>query len=318
MSEPVLLFATRAYASLHRMILSDTVQPGALERRHFPDGERYVRIRSAVRDRHVAVLGGTIDDESTLELFDLASGLVQEGCRSLTLLIPYFGYSTMERQGQPGELVTAKLRARLLSAIPSPGDGLRVVLIDLHAPGLPWYFEGPLQPVHLMPWRCLQTAARELAAGEPFVLGAVDAGGAKRVQKLANRLGVQAGFVFKQRLSGEAVRFTALHADVEGRPVILCDDMVRTGGTLLNAARAYRDAGATRIAAIATHGVLPGDALDRLRDSDLLEAIIVTDSHPRALALEDGFLRVVTLAGLLEHWLDHHLPSRWRPDEDRP
>jgi ribose-phosphate pyrophosphokinase len=310
---PVLLFCTPAYRGLHRLILSDRVTPGDLERRRFEDGERYLRVRSDVQGRHVAVLGGTIDDTATLELFDLAGLLVQEGCRSLTLLIPYFGYSTMERQARSGEAVTAKLRARLLSALPAPGDGLRVVLLDLHAPGLPWYFEGHIHPVHLVPYDLLAQAARELGRGEPFVVGAVDAGGAKRVQGLANRLGVEAGFVFKKRLGADRVSFTALHADVEGRPVVLCDDMVRTGGSLIQAARAYRRAGASRVAAVATHGVLPEGALDRLRDSGLLDALVVTDSHPRAVAQADGFLRVVTVAGVFERWLDHHLPTTEGP-----
>lgn len=301
---PIRLFSTRAYAGLERLLQSERVVCGRLERQSFPDGERYLRVVDEVRNQDVAVLGGTIDDASTLELCDLASTVVQEGARSLTLLIPYFGYSTMERQARPGEAVTAKLRARMLSALPQPGNGTRVVLVDLHSPGLPWYFEGSVRPVHLFPGDLLASAARDLARGEPFVLGAVDAGGAKRVQTLANRLGVEAGFVFKRRLSGDRVSFTAMHADVSGRPVVLCDDMVRTGGSLIQAARAYREAGATRVSAVATHGVLPDGALDRLRESGVLDRLVVTDTHPRAVDQADDFLRVVTIAGDLERWLD--------------
>ena len=300
----MLLFATRAYRPLQRLICSDTVRRGVVARSDFPDGERYLRIDSPVRGRRVAVLGGTIDDASTLELYDLAGALVLEGARSLTLLIPYFGYSTMERQAKAGEVVTAKLRARLLSSIPRPADGLQVVLFDLHAPGLPYYFDGDVRPVHVFPSALLSECIRGCIDDDaPYVVGAVDAGAAKRVQNLANHLGVEAGFVFKRRHDGSRVSFTALAADVVGRTVVLCDDMVRTGGSLLQAAAAYREAGATSVSAVATHGVLPGDALDRLESSGLLDALVVTDSHPRVLELKRPFLRVVTIAGVLERWL---------------
>lgn len=306
MSAPTLIFSTRPYAGLCRMICSDRVVEGELERKDFPDGERYVRIVSDMRERHVAVLGGTIDDTATLELFDLASTAALEGARSVTLIVPYFGYSTMERRAQPGEVVVAKSRARLLSALPPAVEGIRIVLLDLHAPGLPFYFEGHVRPVHLHGWSCLQDAVNEVAPSDRFVLGAVDAGGAKRVQGLANALGVEAGFVFKRRVAGNQVSFTAMHADVDGRPVVLCDDMVRTGASMIQAARAYRDAGATRVAAVATHGVLPPGALDRIRDSGLIERLVVTDSHPNAVAQADDFLGVVTIAGVLETWLDQN------------
>lgn len=305
MAAPTLLFATQPYAPLQRLICSDRVQEGHVHRDHFPDGERYLRVQSPVAGRRVAVLGGTIDDAATLELFDLAGAMVLEGAHALTLLIPYYGYSTMERQTRPGEVVTAKLRAHLLSSIPRPAGGLQIVLVDLHAPGLPYYFEGDIRPVHVFPTALLCEAIRTCADGEPYVVGAVDAGAAKRVQHLANKLGVQAGFVFKRRHSGDRVSFTALAADVVGRKVVLCDDMVRTGGSLVQAARAYLEAGATSVAAVATHGVLPDGAVARLRDSGLLECLIVTDTHPNAVPQRSDFVRVVTIAGLLERWLHH-------------
>ncbi|MFK7930154.1 MAG: ribose-phosphate diphosphokinase [Myxococcota bacterium] len=304
MSDPTLLFATQPYRPLQRLICSDRVVEGALTRDVFPDGERYLRIDNPVRGRAVAVLGGTISDSATLELYDLAGAAVSQGARSLTLLIPYFGYSTMERSARDGEVVTAKLRAHLLSSLPSPSGALRVVMIDLHSPGIPYYFEEHIQPVHLMATELLCTAVRELAGQDDYVLGAVDAGGAKRVQNMANRLGVEAGFVFKRRINGDRIAFTALAADVQGRAVVLCDDMVRTGGSLIQAARAYRAAGATRVSAVATHGVLPADAVDKIRDSGVIDCLVVTDSHPNAVAQRSDLVHVVTIAGLLEQWLD--------------
>ena len=149
-SGPV-LFSIPSYAPLGAELhaLLPSLARGTVEHRLFPDGERYLRVLDRVRDRDAVLLGGTPSDRDMLDLYDLASGLVMEGARSLTLLIPFFGYSTMERQVKPGEVVVAKTRARLLSAIPPAPLGNRVVLMDLHADGITHYFEGAVVPRHL-------------------------------------------------------------------------------------------------------------------------------------------------------------------------
>lgn len=295
----MLLFHTRAYADLARDLATRApCTAGTVEVVAFPDGERYQRIVDSVEGHDVALLGGTIGDSDTLELFDLACALVRYGARSLRLIIPYFGYSTMERAVKPGEVVTAKTRARLLSAIPLAPGGNRVFLLDLHAEGITHYFEGQLRPVHLYAKQVVCDLARRLG-GDGFVLACTDAGRAKWVESLANDLGVPASFVFKRRLDGSRTQVTAVSAQVEGRPVVIYDDMIRTGGSLMNAARAYREAGAARIAAITTHGLFPGDALERLQASGLFTAIASTDSHPRARALAGSGLLVESCAGVL-------------------
>lgn len=297
--EGPLAFATRPYLALGAEIRRlGGLGAGSAEVRTFPDGERYQRIRDPVAGRDVALVGGTVSDEATLELFDLACGLVQAGARSLSLVIPYFGHSTMERAAKPGEVVTAKTRALLLSAIPRARAGNRVLLLDLHSEGLPYYFEGGLSTVHVYAKPVVLEAARRLG-GPDFVLASTDAGRAKWVQSLADDLGVPASFVFKKRLDGERTELAAVNAHVFGRPVVLYDDMIRTGSSLLTAGGAYREAGATRITVIATHGLFPGNALGRLKASGLFAGIVCTDSHPRAVELQDDFLSVVSIAGLL-------------------
>lgn len=296
---PPLVFATPSYAELgRRIVAAGALEAGELESSTFPDGERYFRVRSPVAEREVVLVGGTVSDADTLTIYDLACGLVAEGARRLTLVIPYYGYSTMERAAQPGEVVTAKTRARLLSSVPPAAAGNRAVFLDLHSEGLPYYLEAGLVPVHVSARPVVVTVARE-RGGEGFVLGCADAGRAKWVQSMALELSVPPAFVFKRRAADGRTEVTAVSAQVERRRVILYDDMVRTGGSLLGAARAYLDAGAASVTAVTTHGVLPGDALERLRASGLLEGLVTTDSHPRALALEGGFLTVVSVAGLL-------------------
>jgi ribose-phosphate pyrophosphokinase len=146
--------------------------------------------------------------------------------------------------------------------------------------------------------------ARRLG-GDDFVLACTDAGRAKWVESLANDLGVDASFVFKRRLDAEHTEVAGISADVRGRAVIIYDDMIRTGGSLETAARAYRAAGAVQVAAIATHGLFPDGALEHLKQSGLFTRIICTDSHPRALALRDDFLQVESVAPLLAEQLKH-------------
>ncbi|MGI5865399.1 MAG: ribose-phosphate diphosphokinase [Myxococcales bacterium] len=302
-----LVFGTSSYSDMQRQIAALAgFDLGEVERKQFPDGEHYQRILSDVDGRDAVVVGGTISETETLELYDLACGLVQEDVRSLTLVIPFFGYATMERVSKPGEIVTAKTRARLLSSIPVPATGSRVVLLDLHSEGVPFYFEGAIRPVHLRGTPIVMRAAQRIA-GPSFVLAATDAGRAKWVERMALDAGVTASFVFKRRHEDGTTEVTAVSAHVQGANVVIYDDMIRTGGSLINAAHAYRAAGAASISAVATHGVLPGDALGRLQRTALFEHIVCTDSHPRALELRSNLLEIESVAGLFADYLKSEL-----------
>jgi ribose-phosphate pyrophosphokinase len=294
-----LVFSTSAYDYLRDEICAlGRLERGEVDTRTFPDGERYQRICESVSGRDVVLVGGTISDEATLEIFDLASALVKYGADRLTLVIPYFGYSTMERAVRPGEVVTAKTRARLISAIPPASRGNRVFLLDLHTEGITHYFEGAITPRHVSGRKVIGQAARELG-GKDFVLACTDAGRAKWVESLANDLGMHAAFVFKRRLDDTRTEVTAVSAQVRGKNVVIYDDMIRTGGSLLHAAQAYADAGAASLHAIATHGLLPGDAIEKLRKGGLFQRVVCTNSHPHARELQDDFLHVLSVADIL-------------------
>src|SRR5262249_35216037 len=119
-----LLFTIPSYAYLEPSFLqAGDFEHGEIERKNFPDGERYLRILAPLHGRHVVLLGGTPTDADWLDVFDLACGIARGGACSLAIVMPYFGYSTMERAVKPGEVVVAKARARLLSAIPAPEGG---------------------------------------------------------------------------------------------------------------------------------------------------------------------------------------------------
>lgn len=305
MKAPI-VYSTRAYAPLAQA-LCDTggFTRGEEEVRAFPDGELYLRLKTSPDGCDVALVGGTVSDVDTLELYDLACGLVEEGARSLMLIVPYFGHSTMERAVKSGEVVTAKTRARLLSSIPAARFGNRVLLVDLHSEGLPYYFEGAMRAVHVYAKPAIIEAMRALG-GDDFVLACTDAGRAKWVESLANDLGIDASFVFKRRLSGDRTEVVAASARVQGRRVVIYDDMIRTGSSLVGAARAYLDAGASSVVAVVTHGVFPDGALEKIHASGVIDALACTDSHPRALELAGDKLKVFSIAPLLAKYLREH------------
>ncbi len=177
-----------------------------------------------------------------LELYDLGCAIVENGAATLTLIVPWYGYATMDRAT-----------------------------------------------------KVIHALAREIA-GRDFVLGSTDAGRAKWVESLSNELGVPAAFVYKRRRGPESTEVTAVSTKLSGETVVT--DMIRTGGSLMNAAHAYRDSGAGKLFAIATHGEFAADVFSRIRSSGLFEAIACTDSHPRAHALRDQGLIVRPVAEL--------------------
>lgn len=277
-----LLFSTASYEYMRHRMREYDFYDGSLERKTFPDGERYQRISTDVEGHKVVLVGGTISDADLMEIYDLSCGLVKYGCSRLDLVIPYFGYSTMERAVKPGEIVAAKTRARLLSAIPIAPEGNRIFLLDLHAEGIPHYFEGNVRPVHVYAKDVVKKMIRYFGGtcgglGE-YVVACTDAGRAKWVESLANDLGVSASFVFKKRLDGDKTEITGISANVNDKTVVIYDDMLRTGGSMVSAAEAYKNEGAKEIYAVFTHcSMLKG--VQNLIASNLFAGIGTTNSH---------------------------------------
>jgi ribose-phosphate pyrophosphokinase len=260
----------------------------SVERQHFPDGERYVRYilddRLGLVGQSVVLIGATESDASLAELYRLACAASKSGARTLTLVIPYFGYSTMERAVQPGEVVTAKTIARQLSAIPRAAQGNRILLMDLHSAGMVHYFEGDTVALELYAETKIIAAIERLGL-KRLCLASTDMGRAKWVQTLANRLHAPVALIHKKRLSGSETRVHAVVGDVTGMDVVIYDDMIRTGGSLLQAAEAYLKAGAAAVYAAATHLVLPEGTIAKLEASSLAR-IIGTDTHPNHQLVE--------------------------------
>ncbi len=262
----------------------------------FPDGEHYRKIENAdkIKGKPAVYICGTINDNAIFEAYNVASALVREQCSSLHLLIPYFGYSTMERAAKEGEVVTAKNIAAMLSSLPPAPLGNFVYMLDLHSSGIPYYFEHTIHPVHLTSWPVMKKMI--LSCAENPVLASADMGRAKWVEKMGNELGLDTAYIMKKRLSGEETKVLALNADVKGRNVVIFDDLVRSGSTLIKAAEAYKAAGAKDIHTVAVHGVFVKGALEKMERSGLFKAVKCTNSHPNTQNLSSDLLTVYDIS----------------------
>jgi ribose-phosphate pyrophosphokinase len=269
----------------------------------FPDGEHYWQIKNTdkIKGNPAVYICGTIDDTAIFEAYNVASALVREQCSSLHLVVPYFGYSTMERAAKEGEVVTAKNIAALLSSLPPSPLGNFVYMLDLHSSGIPYYFEHTIHPVHLTSWPVIKKMI--LSCAENPVLASADMGRAKWVEKMGNELGLDTAYIMKKRLSGAETKVLALNADVKGRDVVIFDDLVRSGSSLIKAAEAYKAAGANDVYAVTVHGAFVKGALEKMEQSGLIKSVKCTNSHPNMQNINSKLLTIYDVSAELANGL---------------
>lgn len=296
----MIVLSTSSYSYLVAEILALKSQwiSGKIECKEFPDGETYHRIDSLINNESFLLIGGTITDKETMELLDIAMGLIEGGAKSIKIAIPYFGYATMERKIQEGEIVKAKTRAQMIGALANGHTIVEVLLFDLHSEGIPYYFTGEIYTKHIYCKSLIMDAARKFG-GNNFILAATDAGRAKWVESLAEEMKVDAAFIYKRRKSGSETEIVGINADVKDRVVVIYDDMIRTGGSLLQAAKAYHDNGATKIIVLTTHGLFVNNALQKIQDQGLIEQVWCTNTHINAIKINSDLLEVDSIASLI-------------------
>lgn len=292
-----LVFSTAAYRYMAEELCAGHENPfalGELDRKFFGDGERYLRFISEVYDEDVVIIGGTISEADTTELYDLASTAVDIGARSLRLVIPYYGYSTMERAVKPGECVTAKSRARLLSSIPRAPMGNTTLLFDLHADTIAGFFEGNMRARSI---HCEELNAESILMcvpdGDDYRVLTVDGGRLKWVGSIGRRLNARTGTFLKER-DQEATTMIGGAANLAGAHAVFFDDMGRSLGSACGKdddhpgpVREAKKQGAKSVSLVITHGVLCGDALETARKAGITR-IVTTNSHPHAVELAEG------------------------------
>lgn len=273
-----------------------------IEKQTFPDGEHYWRIEDSheISGKPAIYICGTINDEAILEAYNIACTLVRESCSSLHLVVPYFGYSTMERAVQSGEIVTAKNIAQLFSSIPPSAQGNYIYLVDLHSINMQYYFEHTIHPIHLTTEPLIYKIISDIRAKEgEVVLASADTGCAKWIEKMSDDLGLEDAFIVKQRISGAETVVKALKANVKDKNVIIFDDMLRSGGTIINAAQAYKSMGAKDIFVICVHGIFIHGAVEKLKESGLIKSVYCTNTHSHAQNIHDDFVKIFDVSEII-------------------
>jgi ribose-phosphate pyrophosphokinase len=242
------------------------------------DGEIQVEIGENVRGADAFVLQPTCPDanQNLMELLVILDALKRSSARSLVAVIPYYGYARQDRKVAPRTPIAAKLVADLLEA----AGATRVVSMDLHAGQIQGFFDVPFDHLYAMPV-LLEHMRRTFGGGpEELVVVSPDAGGAERARDYSNRLGAALGIVDERHADQDPAE-TSIVGDVAGKVAIVVDDLVDTGDTLLQAARALVAEGASRVFAYATHAVLSGSAVSRI-DASPIDQLVVTDTIPLA------------------------------------
>jgi ribose-phosphate pyrophosphokinase len=261
----------------------------------FSDGEVNVEIGENVRGCDCFVLQPTCNPANThlMELLITIDALRRSSARRITAVIPYYGYARQDRKVRPRLPISAKLVADLISTASTD----RLLCIDLHAGQIQGFFNIPVDNLFATP--VLLEAINARHRGEALTIISPDAGGVERSRAYAKRLNANLAIIDKRREAANVAEVMNIVGDVEGRTCIVVDDIVDTAGTLTEAARALKDAGAASVSAAITHPVLSGPAIKRIAESPL-EELVVTDTIPlRQDAIDCDKLQVVTVAPLL-------------------
>lgn len=273
-SESVVLFSGSSHPALAQEIADYLgMRLGKVALSPFPDGETFVHIQENVRNRDVFIVQSVAlqPNEYLMELLVMVDALKRASARSVAVVIPYFGYARQDRKDRPRVPITAKLVANLLQTAGVD----RVVTMDLHADQLQGFFDVPVDNLYGRP--ALVCAVKERQLGE-LVVVTPDIGSIKLARAYATQLGCGIAIVDKRRVNATDVQVTSvIGEDVSGKTVLLVDDMISTGGTLVTAAQVCKDRGAERIFAMATHGLLVGAALEKIESSPI-EKVLVSNS----------------------------------------
>lgn len=303
MAASPLLFCGSSHQALGCEIASClNVELGRLSLGCFQDGEINVQILDQVRNQDVFLLQTMALEPNfyLMELLIIVDALKRASAKSVTAVIPYFGYCRQDRKDKPRVPITAKLVANVLTA----AGVSRVLTVDLHAPQVEGFFDIPVD--HLVATEALSEAFKEYHLTN-FVVVAPDIGSVKTARSLAALLKVEMAIVDKDRISPTEVNVAAVIGDVKGKDVLLADDMCTTGGTLVAAAKACQEKGAQRIFAAVTHGVFVGPAVERIQGSPI-EAILTTNTVPYTDRLKGlTKVKVVTIAPLIAQGIQYIL-----------
>lgn len=292
---PMKIFSCRASKDLARKIADDLgIELGKSSVTEFSDGEFQPCYDESVRGCMVFIVQSTNPPaENLFELLLMIDAAKRASAYKVIAVIPYYGFARQDRKDRPRVSIGSKLSADLLSAAGVD----RVITMDLHADQIQGFFNVPVD--HLFGSAIFAPYIENLAL-ENLCVSAPDMGGSKRANAYARHLQSDMVLCYKLRKKPNIVEEMSIIGDVEGKNVVIIDDMVDTAGTLVLAAQMMKERGANSIRAFATHPVLSGNSIDRINDS-YIEELVITDSMPikktspkiKVLSIADIFAKTI-------------------------
>ena len=290
------LFGGRANPALAtKMCEYLRLTPGEIAIKNFPDGEIHCKIEEDVRGRDVFLIQPTCPpvNENLMELLIMIDSFKRASAERVTVVIPYFGYARQDRKEAGRVPITAKLAANIIARAGAD----RVLAMDLHAAQIQGFFDIPVDHLYAAPVIDEHFKQRGFH-GDDIVVVSPDEGSIKRALTHSRRLGGHLAIVDKRRSGANVEQANLIGGPIDGKVALICDDMISTGGSICGAAHMVRKAGAREIYLAVTHGVLCGEAIQKLRDAPV-DGVIITDTIPLTPERTIAKIEVLSVAPLL-------------------
>jgi ribose-phosphate pyrophosphokinase len=272
MSDGFMIFSGSANLSLSKKISEHLgVVLGGIEKKQFSDGEIWIKFSENIRGRDIFIIQPTHPPaENILELLIMLDAAKRASAKRVTAVIPYFGYSRQDRKDQPRVAITAKLMANLITEAGAD----RVISMDLHAAQIQGFFDIPFD--HLYGSSVL--LGRVLNISDNLAVVSPDVGGIKIARAYAKMLNSSLIVIDKRRPTQNVAEIMNIIGEVQGKDILLVDDLIDTAGTFIGAVDALKDRGANKIFGAITHPILSGKACEKIHNAKNLEKLFVTDT----------------------------------------
>ena len=271
--EPKIFACTQSAVLGEKIAKAYGAELGRVHFSRYSDGEFQPSFEESIRGARIFIIGSTNPGpENLMEMLLMLDAAKRASARHITAVMPYFGWARQDRKDKPRVPIAAKLIAKMLET----AGATRIITMDLHADQIQGFFEKPVD--HLFASTLFLPYLQGLNL-DNLCIASPDMGGSKRAYAYSKALESHVVICYKQRAKANVISKMELIGEVEGKNVVLVDDMVDTAGTLTKAADLMIERGALSVRAITTHGLLSGEAYDRIQDSKLQE-LIITDSIP--------------------------------------
>lgn len=287
--EPKIFACSNSRTLAEKIALSYGTDLGNVHISRYSDGEFQPSFEESVRGARIFLIGSTHPgSENLMEMLLMLDAAKRASARHITAVMPYFGWARQDRKDKPRVPIAAKLIAKMLET----AGATRIITMDLHADQIQGFFEKPVD--HLFASTMFLPYLKSLNL-DNLTIASPDMGGSKRAYAYSKALESDVVICYKQRAKANVISHMELIGNVEGKNVVLVDDMVDTAGTLTKAADLMMERGALSVRAITSHGLLSGNAVDRIEKSQLKE-LIITDSIP--VEKESNKIKVLSCAEL--------------------